>query len=172
MQGARDREAEKQHIICWGFYTSTPLAKTLWGRLSLQLFDELSQFMSGSNLVPFPPSFFFFWAQAYTGDKEMEPLFRKILQVWLATCFAWIHEQNVIKLQLFLMANAFAEVFQDGCRWSQYPPRHARDPQVGDFSAWLAVVDSRDPVQLFLDNVVTCDIVWPHQDFTHHYDIS
>lgn len=41
MQGARDREAEKQHIICWGFYTSTPLAKTLWGRLSLQLFDEL-----------------------------------------------------------------------------------------------------------------------------------
>ena len=58
MQGARDREAEKQHIICWGFYTSTPLAKTLWGRLSLQLFDELSQFMSGSNLVPFPPSFF------------------------------------------------------------------------------------------------------------------
>lgn len=36
----------------------------------------------------------------------MEPLFRKILQVWLATCFAWIHEQNVIKLQLFLMANA------------------------------------------------------------------
>ncbi len=165
--GARDRETENTPNLLRILYLHTTRKNsmrqaffaTLWWAFTIH---------ERIYLVPFPV--FFFGAQAYTGDKEMEPLFCKILQVWLATGFAWIHEQNVIKLQL-LMANAFAEVFQDGCRWSQYPPRHARDPQVGDFSAWLSCVDSRDPVQLFPDKVVTCDIVWPRQNFTHHYHI-